>query len=128
MLPPVFQALKASTAVKNIVGTNPPRIYRHGHAPQLAASSQAVPAYITWFMVTGTPENQLSGTPPTDRCTVQVDCWHPLDTGVIALAEAARDAIEPYAHMTGMPVDEREPETRLYRMALVFDWFNDRAT
>lgn len=121
MLPPVFTTLKASSAVKAIVGTNPPRIYRHGSAPQDTSKP-----YIVWFLVTGTPENHLSGTPPVDRMTVQVDCYHQTDAGIELMAEAVRDAIEPYAHMTAIPVNEREPETLLYRMAMEFDWFVDR--
>lgn len=123
MFPPVFQTLKASTDVKNIVGTNPPRIYRHGSAPQDTSKP-----YITWFVVTDAPENQLSGTPPTGRVAVQVDCWHPSDGGVETLAAAVRDAIEPVAHMTTTLADLREPETKLYRVALSFDWFVDRDT
>lgn len=121
MLPPVFQTLKASADVRNFVGTNPPRIFRHGSAPQAIDKP-----YITWFMVSGTPENQLSGTPPVDRCTVQVDCWHQTDSGIEAMAIAVRDAIEPFAHMTSAPVDDRETETKLFRIALVFDWFEPR--
>jgi hypothetical protein len=121
MLPPVLQTLKASAAVKAIVGTNPPRIYRHGSAPQDASNP-----YLTWFVVTGTPENTLSELPLVDRVGVQIDCWHQTDAGVVALAEAVRDAIEPVAHMTAMPVNLREPETKLYRIALQFDWWLDR--
>jgi len=121
MFPPVFQTLKASVAVKAIVGTNPPRIYRHGNAPQDASRP-----YVTWFVVFGDPENNLSDLPPVDRVTVQVDVWHQTDSGVELLALAVRDAIEPHAHMTGVPIDLREPETKLYRIALTFDWFVDR--
>jgi hypothetical protein len=121
MLPPVFQALKASTAVKAIVGTNPPRIYRHGAAPQ-----DTTKPYVTWFVVVGTPENTLSETPGVDRVQVQIDAWHQTDTGVVALATAIRDAVEPTAHMVGYPVDQREFETKLFHMALTFDWFLSR--
>lgn len=121
MFPPVFQRLKASAAVKAIVGTNPPRVYRHGSAPQ-----DTTRPYITWFIVVGTPENTLSELPAVDRVQVQVDCWHQTDVGVEALAQAARDALEPYAHMVSVPIDLREPETRLFRVALTFDWFVDR--
>lgn len=121
MLPPVFQALKSSTAVKDIVGQNPPRIYRHGEAPQ-----EVQQPYITWFVVTTTPENNLSGLPPCDLIPVQVDCWHPTDAGIVLLATAVRDAIEPLAHMTGMPINTRDRETKLYRIALQFDWWINR--
>lgn len=124
MLPPVFVTLKASSAVRAIVGTSPAKIYRHGHAPQ-----GVEPPYITWQVVTATPENQLSGTPTTDRATIQVNCWYPEiggDKGIEVLATAVRDAIEPFAHMTSMPIDQQEPETRFFWIALEFDWFNDR--
>jgi hypothetical protein len=125
MFPPVFQTLKASNAVKNIVGTNPPRIYDFGKAPQRPDNLPLSDPYITWFAF-GTPENQLSGTPPVDRMTVQMDCYHQTSTGCKALATAARDACESVAHMTGMPVNEQETETKLYRIALEFDWFVSR--
>lgn len=125
MFPPVFQTLKASEAVKAIVGSNPPRIYRHGAAPQPEPGQIPSDPYITWIMF-GTPENQLSGTPPVDRQTVQIDSWHQTDKGVVELATAVRDAIEPFAHMTSQPVDERERETKLFHIAQTFDWFVDR--
>ena len=121
MLPAVFQTLKASAAVKAIVGTNPPRIYRHGTAPQ-----DTTKPYITWQLIAGTPENHLSGTPPVDRMTVQVDCWHPTDAGIEQLALVARDACELAAHCTSMIIDERDAETKLYRIGLQFDFWTDR--
>lgn len=128
MLPPVFQTLKASSAVKNIVGQNPPRIWRHGSAPGLTrdtAGNLIVPKdpYITWQLISGVPENNLSDPPPVDRQTVQVDCWHQTDAGIEVLADAVRDAIEPVAYMTSVLIDEREPETNLYRLSLQFDFF-----
>lgn len=118
MLPPVFQTLKASAAVKDIVGTNPPRIYRHGAAPQNTDKP-----YITWQLISGVPENNLSDLPPVDRQSVQVDCWHQTDSGIETLADAVRDAIEPVAHMTAAITDLREPETRIFRISLAFDFF-----
>jgi len=121
MLPPVFTTLRASSAVTNIVGSNPPRVYRHGRAPQ-----DATRPYVTWFVVSAPPENQLSGTPPVDRVSIQVDCWNTDDAEVEALAKAVRDAIEPLAHMTAVLLDDFEAETKLYRIAMQFDWFIDR--
>jgi hypothetical protein len=126
MLPPVFTLLKASNDVKNIVGTNPPRIYRHGSAPERPDNLPLSDPYITWFAVSTSPENNLSGLPPTDLVPVQVDCWHQTDAGIELLAKAVRDALEPYAHMTGVPIDGREPETLLYRKALLFDFWHAR--
>lgn len=119
MFPPVFTTLKNAAAVTAIIGTTP-RAYRHAEAPQ-----DTTRPYVTWN-VSGAPENHLSGTPTTDRVSVQLDCWHQTDEGVVDLATAVRDAIEPLAHMTSYPIDQREPETKLYRITLQFDWFVDR--
>jgi hypothetical protein len=123
MFPAVFQTLKASSAVKAIVGTNPPRIYRHGSAPQRPDGLPLDQPYITWFMVSGVPENTLSSDTTPDRQTVQVDCWHQTDAGIEVLADAVRAAIEPTAHMTACIINEREPETLLYRVGLQFDFW-----
>jgi hypothetical protein len=120
MLPAIFTWLKASNAVKAIIG-NVPRAFRHGDAPQ-----DTTKPYVTWQIVSGVPDNVLNTTPPSDRYTVQVDCWHQTDAGVESLATAVRNAIEPYAHMTGIPFNARETETKLYRISLQFDVLQTR--
>lgn len=122
MLPPVFATLKTSSDVKAIVGQNPPRIYRHGDSPQRQEGAPMLP-YITWQLISGIPENNLSDPPPVDRQSVQVDCWHPSDTGVETLSNAVRDAIEPVAHMTSVNLDQRDIDTKLYRISLSFDFW-----
>lgn len=121
MLPPVFQTLKASADVKALVGTNPPRIYRHGYAPEGVEKP-----YITWSLIVGDPHNNLSDTPPSDRLSVQVDCWHRTDSGIEIMAQAVRDAIEPVAHMTSIDVDQRDPVTLSYRISMSFDFITSR--
>lgn len=125
MLPPVFQILKTS-AVMSIVGTNPPRIYRHGAAPQRAESAPSM-AYITWELISGVPENNLSDPPPHDRMTVQVDNWHPTDSGVELLARASRDALEQFGYVTNVILDLRDPETKLYRIGIQADLLTGRS-
>lgn len=120
MLPPIFAILRASAAVQGIVG-DPPAVFGHGSAPQ-----QNLKRYVTWFVVADAPENNLSDPPPTDRVTVQLDCWHDTDAGVEALATAVRDAMEAVAHMTGVVVNNRDTETKLFRIALQFDYWLDR--
>jgi hypothetical protein len=114
MLPPIYTWLKVS-AVQAIIG-NPPRAYRHGDAPQ-----DTTRPYVTWSIVSGIPENELSDAPKVDRLTVQLDCWHQTDKGVEDLAAAVRNAVEPQGHMTNIVINLREPETRLYRIGLQFD-------
>ena len=102
MFPNLFPLFKASAEVKAIIGSNPVRAYKHGEAPQNVTAP-----YVTWFVVSGTPENQLSGLPPVDAYQVQVDCWSDnTGTGVTvveSLAAAVRDAVEARWHMVSSP-------------------------
>lgn len=123
MLPPVFQTLKASSDVRSFVGPGTPRIYRHGEAPQDIRNAGP---YVSWFLVVGAPDLNLSDTPPSDRHTVQIDCWHPEDKGVELMARAVRDAVEQVAHVTAINSDQRDPETQLFRISLQADFIEIR--
>lgn len=127
MLPQVFPLLRDSAAVTAIIGSNPVRCYRHGSAPQGVTAP-----YVTWYVVTGTPENSLEALPRVDSYSVQVDCWSDNtgtgSTGVETLAEAVRDAIEPYAYMTALAVNDRDPETMRYRIGMTFTFWPRRAS
>jgi len=118
MLPQVYQALFNNGTVNAIVSN---RIYRHGNAPQGVGKP-----YIVWSLISGVPENTLSETPNIDRLPIQVDCYHQTDVGIVDLAKAVRDAIEPLAHMTNIPINLRETDTKLYRITLEFDWWLNR--
>lgn len=116
---PVYKTLQDSPAVVDLVAS---RVYRHGAAPQDVARP-----YVTWFVPASGIENQLSGLPATERQTIQIDCWAESDKQVNTLALAVRNAIEPFAHLTGIPLDGRDlSATKLYRIALQFDWWHPR--
>ena len=118
MFPPIYATLKNWPAVFAIVGE---RIGAHGEVPQ-----DTTRPYVTWQLISGTPDNCLADTPPNERDTVQVNCLHQTDAGVRALALAVRNALESIGHVTGIPVDQRDPETRLYWVALQADIFEMR--
>jgi hypothetical protein len=122
MLPLIFQILKDASGVASLIGT---RIYRHGAAPQ-----KVIAPYVTWFVVSGNPENELTSTPRVDRFNVQVDCWSDNDgsgdTGVETLAEAVRTALEPHGHLTSYAVNERDFETQRYRIGMEFTLYVHR--
>jgi hypothetical protein len=123
MFPPVFQWLKASTDVRNIAGT---RIWRHGSAPQTSDGKPMPNPYVTWFIASNEPANNLSDPVPVDKYAVQVDCWHQTDSGIESLAEAVRDALSEHCVMTGVIANLRETETRLYRVGMTFDIWHGR--
>lgn len=125
MLPRVFEIIKAASAVTALIGTSPVRCYRHGSAPQGVAAP-----YVTWAVVSGTPENNLGDPPPIDSYLVQVDCWTENtgggDVQVEALAEAVRNALEPRAAMVSVDADTRDVETQRYRITMTFNFWVHR--
>ena len=117
LLPPVFTILKGDPAVTAILG-NPPKAYSHGSAPQ-----GTVPPYVTWTAVGSDPQNQLAGAAGSDRIAFQVDCYGVDGPGAENLATAVRDALEEVCQSSGIIIDEREPTTKFYRLALQFDYW-----
>ena len=117
-LPNVYQVLRGNATVVNTVGT---RIYRHGSAPQDVAKP-----YITWSMVIGMPQDILNAAPCHDKDTIQIDCWSETDTGVETLAYAVRSALDSNLISNRIIIDNRETDTKLYRMAVEADFIASR--
>lgn len=118
MLPNVYQMLRSNST---IVSTVDKRIYRHGSAPQ-----NVVKPYITWFLVSGIPENNISSAPCSDRDTVQIDCWCEGDTDVETLAYAVQSVLDSNMIANRIVIDSRENDTKLYRIALEADFIRSR--
>lgn len=121
ILPAVFPALNTA-AIKAIVGSSPIRIYRHGQAPE-----GTVRPYITWFVVSGNPVDQVSGTPCADMDTVQIDCWSEADAQVETLADAVRSALDSAGVYNRVRVNNFEPDTKLYRIGIEADFITPRS-
>lgn len=129
MFPPIFTLLQDSAAVRAIFGARP-RVYRHGEAPQLPApkagatsAAAEVKPYATWLLISGVPENQLSGTPGHDRAGVQIDVFARGDAECVSAAQAIRDQMETVMHMTALRGLPRDRDTRLYRISMDFDYW-----
>lgn len=120
MLPPVYETIHTPT-VNALVGD---RIGRHGRVAQNTPRP-----YITWQVVTGLPHDQISGAPPSDFTTVQIDCWADGETGdrlVDQIATAVRDALDAAGISNRLVIDVREPDTKLFRMGLEADFITQR--
>jgi hypothetical protein len=113
MLPAIYPVLRDAAAVTALLGS-PPRVYRHGQAPQSVTSP-----YATWSVI-GSPDNTFEGA-DNDRCRVQIDCWSDDDAQAETLGQAVRDAVEPVAHMV-LFENGRDAETGRFRLMLQFDW------
>lgn len=119
MFPPVYEVLTGAAPVAAIIGT---KVGGHGQIEQTIE-----PPYATWQIIVGAPDNTLGDLPDIDSVQVQVNCIHTTEAGIRALARAVLAAIEPHAHVTGIPVDQRDPETRRYWVAIQADWWLPRS-
>ena len=117
MFPPVFKTL-STTAVTAIVGT---RIGRHGEVAQ-----DEVRPYIVWQIVIGQPYDNLSAAPCGDFTTVQIDCYHPTDKGIQELGVAVRAALDAAGVHNRVTVNNRDPDTKLYRVGIDADFITNR--
>jgi hypothetical protein len=117
MLPAIRALLAADATVTGLVSA---RVYRHGEAP-----TNVLRPYVTWSVAGGAPDNGFSGA-CADAFRLQVDCWSDTDAEIETLAEAVRDAIEARAHCVGYVANERDFETKRFRISLAFDWIASR--
>lgn len=117
MLPLLYPILTGAADVHSLVSD---RVYRHGSAPQ-----NVVRPYVTWSVPGGFAENAFEGA-CADVMRVQVDCWSEDDAEIEAVAKAVRTAIEPHAHLVGYVADERDFETRRFRISFAFDFILSR--
>lgn len=118
MFPPVFALMNASSAVKALIGSSPVRCWED-------VVPQETPArpYLVWSIVGGVPENYLDQVPTMDSGRVRIGVWSTSVTERRTLANAVIAAIEPSAHMVGIPVGTYEPETGLYGYWIDFQFW-----
>ena len=122
MYPPIFEVCAQSPGAAALLGQNPMRFWPFGDAPQ---ENLAYP-YAVWQLVTGSPENYITGLPDIDQYTVQVDVYALSANVARTVAQALRDAIEPHAHIVAWRGEAVERETRNYRLSFDSEWFNPR--
>ncbi|HCM7226075.1 TPA: DUF3168 domain-containing protein [Klebsiella aerogenes] len=121
MIAPIFAVCAASQAVKDLLGTNPVRLYPFG-----MQDDNIVYPYAVWQNIDGSPENYLNQRPDADRYSLQVDVYGDTDIDVIAVSRALRDAIEGNAHITRWGEQTRDQETGKYRYSFDIDWIVQR--
>lgn len=118
MFPPVYTTLRANATVLAMVAD---RIGAQGWVPQ-----DTTRPYITWFIVIGQPHDTLSEIPQSDFDSVQIDCWHPTEAGVRELSLAVRDALDSAAVLNRVVVNNKDTETKLYRVGIQADFITQR--
>lgn len=120
MYPPVYAIVRNDQAVQDVLGTEP-RVYPFGQAPQ-----SPVRPYAVWQVISGSPENYINDVPNTDLFGVQFDVYADEAQDVRLCAQALRNAIEPVAHVTSWRGEEREDDTKMYRLSFDVDFWVSR--
>ena len=121
MFAPVFDKLKASADVTGHVGATKPRIYSFGEV----VGQPTDKPYIVFQNVSGSPYNKLHDTPDKDSSAVQIDAYATDATTCRQLAMAARDALESYCYMVSGPRENKEQDTKLFRVSMDFAWITN---
>lgn len=117
MFPPVFKTLHTPSVAALVAD----RIGRHGEVAQTETRD-----YIVWQIVSDSPHDNLSDPPPSDFTSVQIDCYSMTDAGVESLARAARAALDAARVVNRVILNNRDPETRLYRVGMQADFITQR--
>lgn len=115
-----YPLLAADAGVLAAFG-NPPRCYPFGEAPQGGAAPYAV-----WQLIAGTPENYLAERPDMDSLRYQFDTYALTAAQARSAANAIAYAMELAGHQVSHNPDERDAETRLYRVGFDFEFWASR--
>lgn len=121
MFVPIYQYLAAAAPVVAIAGD---RLYR-GIAPQRLASASQAPM-VVWDMAGGLPQNYLGDTPGIDQQSIDLRCYAVDEAVAESLAEAVRDALQPWGQSNSAPISEWEFETKLHVVMLSFSFWTNR--
>ena len=84
-------------------------------SPVLREQDETLPCVVL-TTISVAPMNHLSGAPTLDANRVQVDCYATTYTGVRAVAEACRTALEAGGQMMENETDLSEPDVDEYRV------------
>lgn len=104
-----------------MLGSSPTRLFPFGEAPEGVEKPYAV-----WQVVSGAPENYLSGRPDMDGMTLQVDVYGQTGSSARQAAYAIRDAVELVSYLTRWSGESRDTETKNYRVSFDIDWLVPR--
>lgn len=117
----IFEFIKNDQAVKDILGASPVRFFPFGFAPQDVALPYAV--FQTYG---GSPENHLNARPKMDVFSIQIDVYSDSAATARQASKALSYALEERSHVTRFHTEERNAETKRYRVGFDVDWWQER--
>lgn len=112
MLPPIFKLLNTAEIREFVGKTGRPRIFDFGIADQ-----NVVAPYIVCQHITNSPFNSVSNAPDADLDTVQVDIYTNTPQELRELSRLVRKVFDEQLIINKVVGQEREEETKLYRLA-----------
>lgn len=118
---PIFQLCAASNELTVLIGNNPVRLFLFGLAPQNPQTP-----YVVWQLISGSPENYLSGRPDTEGHTLQIDVYASSAAQSRQIAGLVESTIENDCYITRYGGEEKDEETMLYRSSFDVDWLIER--
>lgn len=121
MNPYLFPPLKASTAVKDLLGYDPLRVYPWGRAPE-----NVVKPYAVYGVYNANPENYLGTKPDIDNKGTQIDLYGETAASVNDVFVAVRDVLEVDNYMTSFSTPDLDEDTNLYHARMEFDFWDER--
>jgi hypothetical protein len=117
MYPPIFQVCAANAGATALLGSSPVRLYPFGEAPQGVQLPYAV-----WQTIGGFPENYLGEIPDADTFSIQIDVYAATPESARSVATAIRNAIQTRANIVSWNGEDRDKDTRNYRVGFSVDW------
>lgn len=118
---PIFAVCSSDADVRALLGVTPHRLYPFGEAPEGVAKP-----YVVWQLVTGSPENYLSGRPDIDGFTLQVDVYAATASSARSVTDAIAHAVELVANVVSWGGESKDAATKLYRSSFDIDWLVPR--
>lgn len=118
---PIFAVCAADAALIALLGAQPTRLFPFGEAPE-----GVIKPYAVWQLLTGSPDNYLSGRPDIDGYTLQVDVYATTAGDSRAVTQAIARAIELKANVTRWGGETKDTATKLYRSSFDIDWLVPR--
>src|SRR5690625_2126134 len=119
--PPLFSICRADSAVAELLGTNPVRLFMFGMAPQRVQRP-----YATWQVISGNPESYIAGRPDAENYIIQIDVWGNSASETREILSAIERAIELHCYVTRYGGESRDPETMSYRSSMDVSWITTR--
>ena len=119
---PVVPVLNASIDVKELLGTNPLRVFE-----DVAPHKTPFP-YAVWSVVTANPENNLDCPANTDHVSFQIVVYDTHAGDASNIRAAIRMALEPHCYVTNIHPNhfERIADTNIFGRGFDANWFLDR--